>query len=164
MKWQAHQRQLLCLFATECSQLIEHFADGILAILQNKTTSNLDDVFLMIVERYRDLPSFNPTSDAEVLCLNQLLEGDRTHEPRRAVVECSAGDPGGGLGRVEEVPKQKLATVTAVAGARTAPFLSVQPATATARTFHLCKPCTQQSDGYRYMFKFQFRMPQAKLL
>jgi hypothetical protein len=78
--------------------------------------------------------------DAATLCLSKLPEGDRTDEPRRTVVERPAGQPRSCLGRVQEVPKHKLSPITTTAGAGSAPFLGVQPATATACFLHLRKP------------------------
>lgn len=52
------------------------------------------------------MPS-NPSSDAEMLCLNQLLEGDRTDEPCRSVVEGKACELGSGQHRVQDSRKSK---------------------------------------------------------
>jgi hypothetical protein len=76
-----------------------------------------------------------------MLCVGQLLEGYGTDKPCRPVIEGKAYNLGGGLGRVEEIPEEISAAVSAAAGAGGTGFLGVELATTTtACTLHLYKP------------------------
>jgi hypothetical protein len=54
-------------------------------------------------------------SRCRVLCLNKLLEGYGTDKLCQSVIEGKVCKLGSSLGRVQEVPEEVLATVTATA-------------------------------------------------
>jgi len=86
----------------------------------------------------------NPCSDVGVLCLNELLDADGTDKLRWTIIEDKARKLVSSLGRVQEVPEEVLAAVTAAVGAGDASSLSIEPATTTACALHLLQPCRQK--------------------
>ncbi|KAL6848357.1 hypothetical protein ACP4OV_021651 [Aristida adscensionis] len=78
-----------------------------------------------------------------------LLEGFGTNELCRSVIEGKGCKLGCSLGRVQQVPEEVFAAVTAATGVGGAPFLGIESAATTACPLHLLKPWRKQmsNDG-----------------